>query len=370
MTNMFEYIFGDLEKVYVKEGAIYFPLVVDKKIKNEIKYDKSKIVSVNGKNYIKGIGIESLIDNYDKINKREYDSFKESLLKEYSKDILHDLDEKERTIIFEVMPYFIERKDKTKKLRKEDILEILVENLDIPKEYYKRAENFTEDSIKNTIKELKNEIKDYSFPEGEIKTSELRNFLNGLIKNKILVNEVHNLKKKLSEKVSKDKKAIMRDGALLYLIENELNFEIGDFGVKDGWIYLKVGEYALRDFDGKVYRFPPCKIGVTYDSSHPFVLDKYKHPFIPDYKERQKICIGNQDIDGRTRAEKMINGLEIGVNTLLYGYFGELTPHHNLNGKKHHGGSNTINFEDYLISKAHPDIKSGKLKITNDISMR
>jgi len=368
MTNIFEYIFGDLNMVYVKEGVIYLPLVVDKKIKNEMGYDKSKIASVKGRNYIQSIRIESIIDNYDKINTTDYESFKKSLLKVCPKEILHDLDEEKRTIIFEVMPYFIKRKDKTKKMSRKDILEILAENLDIPKEYYERAENLSKKNIKNTISTLKNKIEDYSLPEGEIEVSELRDLLNGLIKNKILIDEVNNLEKKLLEKEKSEDKNC-EEAVLLYLSENTLNFEIGDFGVKDDWIYLKVGEYALRDFDGKVYRFPPCKVGVTYDSSSPFVLDKYKHPFLKSHEKEQKICIGNQSIGGETEAEAIIRGLEIGVNTLLYGYFGSLKPYHTLDGKVHHG-SYEIEFNDYLISNNHPDIKSGKLRITNDISMR
>ena len=84
---------------------------------------------------------------------------------------------------------------------------------------------------------------------------------------------------------------------LLYISEKG-SLEIDGFGfsrmgMTDEYvIYKHTGEYALKDYYGRIYLFPDCRVAVsTIVPLKPVVLDTYKHPFLEGHDAGQPICL-------------------------------------------------------------------------------
>ena len=380
MTNLTKTVFGDAEEIFIDEkGFVYYPLLLDKSIVREAKKCR-EIKNIGGKTYVKGMNLSKIAGSFDKIDKEKYETIKNDLFKR----IMPEIDLKKiyetieygtlKTIIFEVMPYFLEKnkkrnpfeKKKEKKLTEKDILGLINENAKIPKEYYNQAKNiYRFDDSEKTLDKIKmQELKTaQKFPEGIVWTKTLETVLKRALENGILNERIKGMKEEIRLKEEIFKKSLDYAATMLYL-KDAKDFELENFGFirksKNDYVaYIKTEEYALRDFDGKVYLFPPCKVGVhtdNYCDQKPIVLNRYGHPFLPYSGENQYICIGNAKIRGKGLGETMISALEKGINAMLFGYLGNDNPHHH----------ELRNFSHLRISANSAKIKSGKVKITND----
>jgi len=375
MVELAKKIVGNIEEVLIKDNFIYFPLLFDHEIEKEI--NNRAIVKHNEKFYIKGIDIHSLVENFDKIDKESYSKIQDRLYKKlFQKDIPHILKNSEykllNTLMLDVMPYFVGVGStfKRKKLEREDIVDFIEKKIDIPKEYKQQASKLLDEAIYkeyiDIIKKL-NLDSNITFLEGIIKKEQLENILTKAIEIKIIKEK----KKEIEESINLIKENNAKHLALLLYFKNVKHFSIENFGFEKEeskyLVYVKLKEYALQDFDGQIYLFPPCKVG-TYVSlteiSNPIVIDKYKHPFLRDYASNQRICIKDFEIKGDTLGEKIISVLEQGISTLLYGYFStDFEGYRYLNGKDRYGP--TLSFDEYKIKEDDPRIKSGEIIITN-----
>ena len=154
-------------------------------------------------------------------------------------------------------------------------------------------------------------------------------------------------------------------------------------------LHKHTGEYALKDFYGRPYLFPDCRIAVsTVVPLKPFVIERYKHPFLEGHDAGQPICLRHLSRSRVFTPANVINALEEGMNALLYGY----------NSRRRNGYHSldritrpvrtvdfdddimaadddepmirtrpmrSVHFEDYRISRDHPKIASGWVEITN-----
>jgi hypothetical protein len=86
----------------------------------------------------------------------------------------------------------------------------------------------------------------------------------------------------------------------------------------------------------------------TYSPFRPFVIEKYKHPFLLDHKSGQEICIKDFVPSNELSAKNIIRTLEEGLTALHYGYNGRRrNGYHSLDKMWVH--IPTIDFEDYRI---------------------
>jgi len=397
MTNLTKTVFGDAEEIFIDDrGFTYYPLLFDKNIEKESAHHRA-IKSISGKTYVKGMNLSKIAGSFDKIDKEKYETIKNDLFKRIMPDVnINDIYRSNnckaiRTIVFEIMPHFIGKnkkrnplgKTKQKEPTEQSILSMISEKVEIPKRYYEEAGGFCEtDEFLDAVRNLNSLRTDrQEFPKGLMETSALEPVLNKAIERCIIGEKVKGLENEIMLKKEMNRKNLDYIATMLYMKDAE-NFELGNFGFIKNYtgpnyndlayaIYVKTGEYALRDFDGKIYLFPSCRVGtgITKEGNiqeDPFVLDEYKHPFLYSWDNNMEICVGDARTRGNSKIEDAIICLEAGVNALLFGYFNEedFNGYNYLNGT--HNAGNSVDFDNYLTSEDDPRIKSGKVPITND----
>ena len=87
----------------------------------------------------------------------------------------------------------------------------------------------------------------------------------------------------------------------------------------------------------------------TYQPFRPFVMDKYKHPFLLGHKLGQEICMSSNFVPANElTAKNLIRTLEEGLTALRYGYSARRrNGYHSLDRTWVH--IPTIEFADYRI---------------------
>ena len=380
MTDIAKQIFGDIKEVLVEQGIAYYPLLVDPLIERELPKSNS-IKKKKGSFFIRGLSIDSAIESFPKAHPMDHEFLKKALLKKI------DLDSKPKisggnileTLIFEVMPYFLDKKKlgMPKSPSRREILASIRENIGVPKSSYAQAKSiYSAGDNHQAIKSIDHMIKYQKIPSGIVTIDALNPLLQSAIERRMLMDEKEKMKKdeKTMKKLAKQS---IEDIATLLCLKEKKEFELQDFGfmkerrrwdeddecyceeVADYTAYLKIGAYALKDFDGKIYPLKPCRIGLEIYANkslgNAFSIGKYKSPFVPPNSKDYDICVGDAENNGKNFAERIISELEMGKTALLSGYFGNLTPHCWLK-----------NLGITPIGKNNPRIKSGKLKITND----
>ena len=394
MASLAKRVFGEAEEIFIdKNGFTYNPILLDSSMELETEPNK-EIIYERGKTYVKGVNLNSAIATFEKIDKEKYDSFKEDLFRR----VLPEVKNAESickmgrngiidTIIFEVMPYFIGKNRKCNSPEKKEgenaaeerILELINEKKIIPSEYYEKAERYGNYKELECILEKLNSIKETRFPEGIISPRDLENFMEKNLEARILNEKKGEIEKEIQSRKEIALKNRNYAAAMLYLKDAE-NFELDNFGFikesqREYTAYIKTGEYALRDFSGRVYLFPSCKVGTHIEGDygslicyHPKIIERYKHPFLPQNCENQNICIRNREYEGKIGAKRITGALEAGKDTLLFGYFNksDFNGYLYLNGIRRNHPYSDVNFDNYLISEDDPRIKSGEIIITND----
>ena len=371
----------------IRAGYAYMPLLVDHEIEKEVHGNKEarfwnlaslfrtehkiqNVIRIEGRHYVKTASLQSLLDNYEKVNRAGYEIEKAKCLRQYEKDLEIKetiIDHKLETIVFKVMPYFIKKNKALERKRMSDleIVGIINKHVNVPPKYLEIAEDFKDTkSLRETIDKIEN--KEIAIPpepeQGPISSEYLRDWFYKALEARILIEEKENLKnllKQREELIDTNKGFI---ATLLYLKDNP-SLEIDGFGFGDTnlyKVYVHTGEYALKDFDGDIYLFPDCKVGVYISNlTSPLVFDKYKHPFLNDEDKDQFICIRHGSLSSNFTAENIINSLQTALNTIFYGY----------TNSGDFGGYNSLKnsmFQEYKISRDHPRIKSGEVEIKND----
>ena len=400
---MWRLLDSDLELV-VKSGFIYVPLLFDPTIESEIHTPQktNTLIEVDGRHFIKTLSLQSLVESYEKIHTESYEQVRSAVLQKYHHTLGLSgisISEKLRTILFHIMPYFIRRNKslERRRLSEEEILDLIGERINIPAGYYEDATKFLDtNSLRRVLHDLEEQGATVDPPkDGLISAQRLREWFLKALEVKIVDREKGRLRQALEEReqfVAAQRKHI---AILLYIAEKGA-LEIDGFGfskiglTEEYLIYKHTGEYALKDFYGRFYLFPDCRVAVsTIPPFKPFVIDTYKHPFLEGHDSRQEICLRHFNPPRVFTTANVINALKEGLNTLLYGYSSRRrNGYHSLDRITAHLRTvdsddyimpepgdyplirtrqvRTVNFEDYRVPRDHPKIASGQVEITNN----
>ena len=175
---------SDFELV-VESDFIYLPLLFDPEVEKETQAllrprrplekcgqpGSQTIIQLKGRHFVKALRIDSLLENYKAINSYAYKRIRNDCLRKYQltsevDDIL--LDGMLRTILFQVMPYFV-RKNRglnRGKLSDEEILDLIGAKINIPGKYNKEAKAFQNSKpLKEILKGLENQKPIFKLPE-------------------------------------------------------------------------------------------------------------------------------------------------------------------------------------------------------------
>lgn len=372
MKRLFD---SDLELV-VESNFIYLPLLFDPEIKNEIQTifpsgnqtehsvhpGSNTLIKLKGKYFVKALNFQSLLENYEIINPYDYKRLRNDCLMKYQLTGEVDgifLNETLRIILFQVLPHFIKKNRgfSRKKLSDEEILDLLNNRIKIPGEYYKNAETFRDlEPLKKILESIDNQAPLFKSPENGILTGRgLRKWFHDAVQANILKSEHHRIAKALEVR-KRFIQAKLEHIAILLYIADAGALEIDGFGFTrhnpykgEYLIYKRTGDYVLKDYYARNYLFPECRVAVsTYSPFRPFVMEKYKHPFLLDYKSGQEICMKNFVPSSKLSARNIIRTLEEGLTALRYGYDGRRrNGYHSLDKMWVH--IPTIDFEDYRV---------------------
>jgi|GEM_PF-370054 len=388
---------SELELV-VESGFIYLPLLFDPAIEREIlsSWKTKALVKVDGRYFVQTLSLQSLVENYEKIDPASYAQLRTACLEKYR----HtpglggiSIDEKLKTILFHVMPHFIRREKglDRRKLTEEEILDLVTKYIRIPAKYYDEAYKFRDtDWLREALDNLRHHEVSVNPPRtGRMPARQLREWVHKALELKIVNREKSHLNQVLQER--EEFIATHRNyvATLLYLAEKG-SLEIDGFGFtrigasNDYLVYKHTGEYALQDYYGRFYLFPDCRVGVTTIMPlKPIVVDSYKHPFLEGHASGQVICMRHFKPPRVFSAENIINTLEEGINTLLYGYSSRRrNGYHSLDQITRNVQTveledwvddpifpgrfmQIVSFDDYRVPPDHPKIGSGQVIVTN-----
>ncbi len=359
----------------VDSGFVCVPLLFDPHIAEEIDGtneqegltdrqapERSRTVMVSrGRHFIRSVTIESVLANVERIDRDHYQSLKEDCLGRFPQ--IPDLkgisgESKLRTILLKVMPHFIRKSRGFQRRHLDDdaLLDLICSKIDIPRIFIERAEQVTDPGPLlqrlNELNRLERAVE--PFEEGPATGAMLGRWVDKALQVQIVNGEIARLEQELNERkrfgVSKKNHIAL----LLYLTENG-SLEVDGFGFSrigsrdDYLIYRRTGEYILKDYYARSYRFPDCRVAVpTTRPFRPLVLETYKHPFLLGYAPRQEICLTEYNWPDEFTADNIVRLLEDGINALLYGYDARRrNGYHSLDPTLHY--VKTIEFTDYRV---------------------
>jgi hypothetical protein len=375
----------------VAGNFIYLPLLFDPSIVAELAgahpaglpgpspptSDNPLLIRAQGSLWVKTVSLASLLGNYAVIQPATWESVRLA--------VLHDLgdinapdngipDPTLAVILFRVMPYFLRRSRAYARetLDREQILRLLSDRVQVPPAYSRRTgDQARADRFQEAIARLEKLAADPGPPPaGLIPARRLKEWFFQAITAKIAAQEKHRLAEAATEQEHWADLQRRYGGLLIYLTEKGA-LEIDGFGFSrlrgehDYRIYKRTGVYALKDFYGRPYIFPDCRVAVSSVARlKPFVIEPYKHPLLRRHGSGQEICLPKDFQPSLTfSAANVIQSLEAGLNALYYGY----------NARRRNGYHSldrihleqVINFDDLKVPPDHPGIVSGEIEIKN-----
>lgn len=394
---------SDLE-LLIQSGCIYLPLLFDPAIESELHISpgSNALLGIDGRHFIRSLSLRSLVASYEKIDPWLYERVRSTCVPK-SSEILGlgnlPLSEQLRTIVFQVMPHFLRRSGslERRKLGEDEIVDLIVEKVPIPKKYDDHARKLLDAGpLRSLLEELEEKMTRIDPPDdGLMPARTLRGWLVKALEAEIVNGE----KERLRHALYRGKPFGGTKGkylAILLYIAEKGGLEIDGvgfcrIGLSDEYlIYKHTGDFALKDYYGRVYLFPGCKVGVsTILPVRPIVIDAYKHPFLEGDGPGQAICLRSATLPRMFTAGNVIVAVEEGVNALLYGYSGRRrNGYHSLDRLKPsmppvegdddpqagpwgdllppHRHVRSVRFDDYRVPRDHPKIASGQVPITNN----
>jgi hypothetical protein len=365
---------SELELV-VKSGFVYVPLLFDSAIAREIrdrsdteglpdkraKGDLEPLVEVGGRLFVKTLNIQSLLANYESIDKVSYAQLKRAYPRTSpDSPSLQAISPngKLHTIVFKIMPYFIRKSRglERRRLNDEELLDLVRGKIDIPRSFMEKADKALDSApLRRRLSDL-NQLDQTMDPlqDGPIAGESLRQWFHQALEVQMVDRERVRLQQELCDRERLGESKRNHLATLLYIAEKG-SFELDDFGFSrigsrdDYFIYKRTGEYILKDYYAQSYLFPDCRVAVsTYGSYRPMVMESYKHPFLIGHAPGQEICVGGYKWPEKFTSENTIKVLEEGINALLYGYDARRrNGYHSLDPTLYY--VKTIEFVDYRV---------------------
>ncbi len=375
----------------VAGNFIYLPLLFDPSIARDLEShtpdkltstDKPTglsplVIEAQGSLFVQTVSLESLLEQYALIHPEAFESQRRSLLEHVGNIDPREavlLDPKLAVILFQVMPHFLRRSRSfaREELDPEQILQLISEKIRVPRHFSQRAGDVTGvAALKHHIATLASLVNDPGPPPaGLMPARQLKQWFFQALKAKIAGQE----RARLTEAMKEQEKWIevyRRHAGLLAYLAEKGSLEIDGFGfsrlrAKNEYrIYKRTGVYALKDFYGRPYIFPDCRVAVsTLSWLKPFVIEHYKHPLLRRHGSGQEICVPKDFQPSLTfSAANVIRALEAGINALYYGY----------NARRRNGYHSLdritevrfLDFDDYRVPRDHPKIISGEVEVKN-----
>ncbi len=354
----------------VEAGFLYLPLLYDPAIEREIRVTPDlsgseqttgSVILKEGKHFVKSLSLHSLVANCERIDKELYDRTRTAVLRQFPANVDRgdmSISWNLLTIIFHIMPYFIKRHRGLERgsFGKEEMLKLIAERIDIPPREYERTNTvFDLKPLQEALKELEKLDSTFKPPrDGIISSSELHHWFQEALRAQVIEKERTRLKNEVLRREQLIATVAEDVDILLYIAERG-SLEINGFGftrigrTDDYLIYKRTGEFRLKDYYGRSYLFPDCRVAVpTFSPFRPVVMEKYKHPFLYGHDSGQEICMQGFYPPQEFSAENAIHLLEEGINALLYGYDARRrNGYHSLDRRREH--VKTVEFEDYRI---------------------
>jgi hypothetical protein len=384
---------ADLE-ILVHQGHLYLPLLFDPEVRQESlafaspislsetssgtsHSDFPAVLAVRGRLFVQAVSVSSLVDNYPKLFPQEHEERLRLLREQYS--LAADLwgltlDPKLVTIIFHILPHFLRREGlpRRRRLGEGEILDLIRERLPIPSRFEEEARRFLDlNPLKDAVHRLETaSLETRPPPDGLMLTATLRSWWEEALTARLLAEERARLVKELENREHWVAAQEHRLAVLLYLAEQG-SLELDGFGFtrfrrgQDYRIYKRTGPYVLKDYFGRLYLFPDCRVAVaTLGRLRPVVVDHYKHPFLRHQGPGQEICAGAETQHLTFSAKNVIQALEEGINALCYSYDSRRRlGYHRLDALP--GMMRLVDFDDYRIPEDHPLIASRQEEVKN-----
>jgi hypothetical protein len=362
-------------ELVVKSGYIYVPLLLDPDIAREVRCrsdtkeppdewvpgDSEPVVNVEGRAFIRSLSFQSVVENYERIDRDTYEQVRKDCLRQCS-DLpslaAGSLKGKLQTIVLKVLPYFIRknRELERRQLNDDELLDLIGSKIEIPQRFFEQAAGVLDSrpllrrldhlgKLEHTIEPLR---------DGRVTGQALRRWLHQALEVQIMNRERVELEQELRERERIGGSKRNNIATLLYLAEKG-SFELDGFGFSrigsrdDYLIYKRTGQYLLKDYYDREYIFPDCRVGVsTAGPLRPLVVESYKHPFLVGHAPRQEICVRGYNWPDEFTADNIIKILEEGINALLYGYDARRrNGYHSLDPTLYY--VKTIEFLDYRV---------------------
>ena len=385
-------------ELLVHQGYLYLPLLFDPDIHEDCRAlvpreygdgtssgvapqtAPAAVLAVNCRLFVQAVSVSSLVDNFPKLFPQEHAERRRLLKEQYSLTAELSgltLDPKLITIVFHILPHFLkrERLAPRRRLGEGEVLDLIRERLQIPPHFYEGARRFLDLApLKGALARLRNApLKTGPPPEGLVQSAVLRAWWEQALTALLLAEERTRLLDELENRENWAATQENRLAVLLYLAERG-SLELDGFGFtrlnkgQDYRIYKRTGPYALKDFFGRLYLFPDCRVAVaTLGRLRPVVVDHYKHPFLRQHGSGQDICTGSEGQYLTFSAKNVIQALEEGINALFYGYDNRRRQgYHRLDVLP--GMLPLMDFEDYRIPEDHPLIVSGRVEVKNRVT--
>jgi hypothetical protein len=382
----------DLE-ILVHQGHLYLPLLFDPEVQEDCLTLASRgslsgpsagssphfptVLAVQDRLFARAVSASSLIDNYAQLFPREHQDRVRLLQEQYS--LSADLwgvalDPKLVTIIFHILPHFLRRDGlpRRRRLGEGEILDLIRARLQVPPRFEEKARRFLDlNPLKAAVQHLETaRIESSPTPEGLVPVATLRAWWEKTLTARLLGEERARLLKELKDREHWAAAQEHRLAVLLYLADRG-SLELDGFGFtrlrqgQDYRIYKRTGPYVLKDFFGRLYLFPDCRVAVaTLGRLRPVVVDHYKHPFLRQHGSGQAICVGPETQHLTFSAKNVVQALEEGINALLYSYDSRRRlGYHRLDALP--GMMRLVDFEDYRIPQDHPLVVSGHVEGKN-----
>jgi hypothetical protein len=329
----------------VHSGFIYVPLLLDRDIAAEVQ-DLSRsretgdgsvpggcLLEFEGKQFVRSLSIDSILRNYVHIDKGYYEQLRRARLPrspEFSYLASMAPTGRLRTIVLKIMPYFVRkgRGLERRQFNDEDLLERIHSKLDIPNNFFEKVDQALDPKpLLQRLDDLNRlELTVEPLPDGPATGQALSRWIRTALESQIISEERDRLKGELRMREQMEDTKRRHIAILLYL-EERGSFELDGFGFckmgarDDYLIYKRTGQYILKDYYARSYRFPDCRVAVsTARALRPFVVESYKHPFLLGHAPGQDICISGYERPQEFSAENIVRLLEEGINALLYGY--------------------------------------------------
>ncbi len=380
----------DLDLVHAA-GFMYLPLWFDPSVAQEIGLPEHVapepshpstdaapplVLVLQGRHFIRSVRLQSLIDAYPRLFESDHERFREAFWRRRGFPQPPTglvLSPRLKTIIFEILPHFIKTKIAGQPGRASpgQLMERLQETWGgVPEG--KAVGNRTAagaaalDLLRREISNQEGE----GLPEGRIGAGRFREWLAKALTSGLAARELQRLTQEGRDQAA----TLAAAGGRLEMLQHLAESGSGEIdgcgwqrrGTDDYLIYKRTGPYALRDFYGRVYLFPDCRVAVSSAGPlHPVVWEKYKHPLLLRDAKRQRICIKDFQAPEQFSVAGVIAALEQGLNAIYYGYnYRKRNGYNSLDQLRQDVGG--IHFDDYRVPKDHPLIASGQVEVTND----